>query len=68
MLYAFVSGWWQRLTCARRAAHVERGRYATIAFNREIYNLYELKCELGARGHRFVIPSDTDVILAAWRK
>lgn len=43
------------------------GRY-TIVFNGEIYNYAELRRELEANGESFVSHSDTEVILAAYRR
>ena len=42
------------------------GRY-TIVFNGEIYNYIEIRAELKAKGAVFLTPSDTEVILEAWR-
>lgn len=42
------------------------GRF-TIVFNGEIYNYLELQDELRARGAVLRTPSDTEVILEAWR-
>ena len=41
---------------------------AVIIFNGEVYNYIELKKDLIAAGHRFHTDSDTEVILAAYRK
>ena len=37
-----------------------------IAFNGELYNVGELRSELGGRGHRFASTCDTEVVLAAY--
>lgn len=37
-------------------------------FNGEIYNFRELREELGAQGLSFITNSDTEVILAAWKR
>ncbi len=47
--------------CDREARH-------WIVFNGEIYNYVELKAELEALGERFTSASDTEVILAAYRR
>jgi len=39
-----------------------------ITFNGEIFNYLELRCELEARGHRFITRSDTEVILHAYQE
>lgn len=39
-----------------------------ITYNGEIYNWKELRTELAAAGERFSSESDTEVILAAWRR
>jgi asparagine synthase (glutamine-hydrolysing) len=39
-----------------------------ITYNGEIYNHVELRAELEALGDRFTSASDTEVILAAWRR
>src|SRR5258706_12497182 len=39
-----------------------------ITYNGEIYNHLELRIELEALGERFISSSDTEVILAAWRR
>lgn len=39
-----------------------------IAFNGEIYNFRELRCELQAAGHRFKSQTDTEVILRGYRQ
>ena len=39
-----------------------------ITYNGEIYNHVELRAELEAQGERFVSSSDTEVILAAYRR
>ncbi|MEQ9360221.1 MAG: hypothetical protein RLO05_00840 [Rhodospirillales bacterium] len=45
----------------------EQGDFA-ISYNGEIYNYLELKSELEALGERFQTSSDTEVLLAAWRR
>ncbi len=42
------------------------GRY-TIVFNGEIYNYIEIRTDLEVMGSKFQTPSDTEVILEAWR-
>ena len=39
-----------------------------VAFNGEIYNQAELRCELESRGHRFRSRCDTEVVLEAFRE
>ncbi|MCO6390166.1 asparagine synthase (glutamine-hydrolyzing) [Aliihoeflea aestuarii] len=43
------------------------GRY-TIVFNGEIYNFIELRAELTAAGDRFATQTDTEVLLAMYRR
>ncbi len=43
-------------------------RRQAVMFNGEIYNFREVREELIAKGHRFRTESDTEVILAAWRR
>jgi|TARA_R110001592_G_scaffold348697_1_gene643057 asparagine synthase (glutamine-hydrolysing) len=45
----------------------EQGDFA-ISYNGEIYNYLELRSELEALGERFLTSSDTEVLLAAWRR
>ena len=40
----------------------------TLAFNGEIYNWRELRHDLETKGHRFETPTDTEVVLAAYRE
>jgi asparagine synthase (glutamine-hydrolysing) len=46
---------------------MEYGDYA-IVFNGEIYNFREIKKELAALGHKFLLDSDTEVILHAYEQ
>jgi asparagine synthase (glutamine-hydrolysing) len=39
-----------------------------VVHNGEIYNLAELRRELGLRGHRFTTRCDTEALLHAWRE
>ncbi len=41
---------------------------SVIAFNGEVYNWKALRRELEAKGHRFATPTDTEVVLAAYRE
>ncbi|MBK9063686.1 MAG: asparagine synthase (glutamine-hydrolyzing) [Acidobacteria bacterium] len=47
---------------------VDPGTGAVISFNGEIYNYRELRDELLTLGDRFVTNSDTEVLLAAYRR
>jgi asparagine synthase (glutamine-hydrolysing) len=44
------------------------GRDAWLIFNGEVYNYVELRAELAAAGDRFVTGTDSEVILAAYRR
>ncbi len=39
-----------------------------IAFNGELFNYIELRCELEKRGHRFLTRSDTEVVVTAYEE
>jgi len=39
-----------------------------IAFNGELFNYLELRCELEKRGHRFLTRSDTEVVVTAYEQ
>jgi len=45
-----------------------RDRDIVVVFNGEIYNYVELKAELSSLGHDFVTTSDTEVIIAAYKR
>jgi len=46
----------------------DAGMRCWIVYNGEIYNFIELRAELEAQGERFASGSDTEVILAAYRR
>src|SRR3954466_2240558 len=52
---------------ARQPMRDDAARLA-LAFNGEIYNFRELREELRAFGHRFVLDSDTEVLLRAYQQ
>ncbi len=56
------------LTPAGHQPMCDAGARLWIAYNGEIYNFVELRAELEATGERFGSGSDTEVILAAYRR